>query len=144
MTGKKRHPLVLALAAATLAGALSGCAGLIIGGAAIGAIAAVDRRTTGTQIDDESIELRGAARLREALGGGAHVNINSYNRQVLLTGEVPTEQARQAAQQVISRLDTVRGVVNELAVMPASTLAQRSSDTLITAKVKASFVDDRE
>jgi osmotically-inducible protein OsmY len=134
--------LVLALAMAVLAGTLSACAPLIIGGAAVGAIMAFDRRTSGAQLEDEGIELRGASRLRESMGG-AHVNINSYNRQVLLTGEVPNEQAKQTAEQVVSRVDNVKGIINELAVMANTTLAQRSNDTLITGKVKASLVDDR-
>jgi osmotically-inducible protein OsmY len=133
-----------AFAATAFAGALTGCAPLIIGGAAVGAMVAVDRRTPGTQIDDETIELRGGSRVRDALGAAAHVNVTSYNRQVLLTGEVPSEQARQSAEQIIGRVDNVKGSVNELAVLPASTLGQRSSDALITAKVKASLVDDRE
>jgi osmotically-inducible protein OsmY len=128
--------------AGSLAAALSACAPLVIGGAAVGAMMAFDRRTSGAQIEDEGIELRGASRLREALGG-AHVNITSYNRQVLLTGEVPNEQAKQTAEQVVSRVENVKGIVNELALMANTTLAQRSSDTLITGKVKASIVDDR-
>jgi len=139
-----RSPLVLALAAIALAATLSACAPLIIGGAAVGAIMAFDRRTSGAQLEDEGIELRGASRLREAMRDRAHVNITSYNRQVLLTGEVPNEQLKQTAEQVISGVENVKGIVNELAVMPSTTLAQRSNDTLITGKVKASLVDDRE
>ena len=75
------------------------------------------------------------------MGERVHVNINSFNRQVLLTGEVPNEAAKQTAEQVVSRVDNVRGVVNELAVMGSTTLTQRSSDTLVTAKVRASLVD---
>jgi osmotically-inducible protein OsmY len=142
MTLKKRNPLVLALAAVSLVGALSACAPLIIGGAAV--MIAVDRRTSGAQLEDESIELRGGSRLRDALGDRAHVNITSYNRQVLLTGEVPTEQAKQSAEQIISRVDNVKGIVNELVVGPASTLGPRSSDALVTGKVKASLVDAKE
>jgi osmotically-inducible protein OsmY len=139
----KKTPLVLALAAAALAASLSACAPLIVGGAAVSAMVAVDRRTSGTQVDDETIELKAATRLHE-LGDRAHVNITSYNRQVLLTGEVPSEQAKRQAEQALMRIDNVRGVVNELAVLPPSTLGQRSSDTLITAKVKASFVDEKD
>jgi len=135
--------LVSALVAAALGGALSACAPLIIGGAAMGAMVTFDRRTSGAQLEDEGIELRGASRLRDALGDRAHVNITSYNRQVLLTGEVPNEQAKQSAEQVVSRVDNVKGLVNDLAVMGNTTLAQRSSDTLITGKVKASLVDDK-
>jgi osmotically-inducible protein OsmY len=142
---KNRPTLVLALAIPLLAATLlSACAPLIIGGAAVGAIVAFDRRTPGAQLDDEGIELRAASRLREAMAERAHVNVTSYNRQVLLTGEVPNDQARQTAEQVVSRVDSVRGIVNELAVMPNTTLAQRSADTLITGKVKASLLDDRQ
>ncbi len=139
-----RNPLLVALAAASLVASLGACAPLIVGGMAVGAMVAVDRRTSGAQLEDEGIELRASARLRDALGDRSHFNITSYNRQVLLTGEVPNEQLRQNAEQVISRVDNVKGVVNDLAVLPASTLGQRSADTLITGKVKASLVDDRE
>jgi len=132
------------LAAAALAGALSGCAPLIIGGAAVGAMVTFDRRTSGAQLEDEGIELRAGSRLRDALGDRAHVNINSYNRQVLLTGEVPNENDKQLAEQIATKVDNVKGIVNELAVMGNATLAQRSSDTLVTGKVKASLVDERD
>jgi osmotically-inducible protein OsmY len=143
---KKKLPSLLlsAAAAALLAASLPACAPLVIGGAAVGAMVAFDRRTSGTQIEDETIELRGASAVRQALGDKAHVNVASYNRQVLLTGEVPTEQAKQTAEQTISRVENVKGVVNELAVMGNSTMTQRSSDTLVTAKVKASLVDAKD
>jgi osmotically-inducible protein OsmY len=73
-----------------------------------------------------------------------HVNVTSYNRQVLLTGEVQREQDKQAAEQLVSRVENVKGIVNELAVMGTSSLAQRSADTLTTGKVKAAFVDDKQ
>jgi osmotically-inducible protein OsmY len=130
------------LAAALLGAALAGCAPLIIGGAAVGtALMATDRRTSGAQIDDEAIELRAAMRIREALGDQAHVSVTSYNRQVLLTGEVGSEAARQQAELVAGRVDNVRGVVNELAALPPTTVAQRSADMLVTGKVRASYVD---
>ena len=141
MSPNGKSLLLTSLAAATLVAALSACAPLIIGGAAVGTMVTLDRRTSGAQLDDETIEMRGASRLREALGERVHVNINSFNRQVLLTGEVPNEAAKQTAEQVVSRVDNVRGVVNELAVMGSTTLTQRSSDTLVTAKVRASLVD---
>ena len=141
MSPNGKSLLLTSLAAATLVAALSACAPLIIGGAAVGTMVTLDRRTSGAQLDDETIEMRGASRLREALGDRVHVNINSFNRQVLLTGEVPNEAAKQTAEQVVSRVDNVRGVVNELAVMGSTTLTQRSSDTLVTAKVRASLVD---
>jgi len=136
----------LRLATLTLAATLSGlmltaCAPLIVGGAALGALVASDRRTSGTQIEDESIELRAASRLREAFGERAHINVTSYNRLVLLTGEVPSEQAKQQAEQIASRVENVRSIVNELAVTGVTTLTQRSADALITGQVKASLVD---
>lgn len=136
--------VLASLAAASLAAALSACAPLVLGGAAVGTMVAIDRRTSGAQLEDEGIELRSAARLREALGERGHVSVTSYNRQVLLTGEVPSEQDKQTVEQVVSRVDNVKGIVNDLAVMGNSSLAQRSADTLTTGKVKASLVDDAE
>ena len=141
---RTRRVVGTALAAATLAAVLSACAPLIVGGAVVGGVMAVDRRTAGTQIEDEGIELRAANRIREALGDRAHVNVTSYNRQVLLTGEVATAQDRQAVEQMVSQVENVRSVVNDLAVMPPSTLSQRSTDTFITGKVRASLVDAQD
>ncbi len=133
--------LCTALAAAALAAGLSACAPLIVGGAVVGSMMAVDRRTTGTQVEDEGIELRAANRIREALGDRAHVNVTSYNRQALLTGEVATAQDREAVERIVTGVENVRSVVNDLAVLPNTSLGQRSNDTVITGKVRASFVD---
>lgn len=132
------------LAAAALAAGLSACAPLIVGGAVVGGVMAIDRRTAGTQIEDEGIELRAANRIREALGDRAHFNVTSYNRQALLTGEAATEQDRQTVERIVSQVENVRSVVNDLAVMPSSTLSQRSNDTFITGKVRASLVDAKD
>jgi osmotically-inducible protein OsmY len=137
--------LVLAtVAAAAALLSVSACAPLVVGGAAVGSMVAVDRRTSGTQLEDEGIDLRASARIREALSDRVHVNVNSYNRQVLLTGEVPSEAVKQQVEQIVARVENVKGIVNELGVMGMSTLAQRSSDALVTGKVKASLVDDKE
>ncbi|MBI5276862.1 MAG: BON domain-containing protein [Burkholderiales bacterium] len=134
--------LALVLAGAALAGALSACAPLVVGGAAAGAVlVATDRRTTGIIVEDERIELRASSAMREAFGDRAHVNVSSYNRQVLLTGEVPDEASKQRAEQLAARVENVRGVVNELGVLGITTLQQRSNDVLLTGKVRASFVD---
>ncbi|MBA4256210.1 MAG: transporter [Polaromonas sp.] len=133
-----------ALAVATLTLGLGACAPLVVGGVATGVIVAADRRTSGAQLEDEGIELRAANRLREALGDRGNVNVTSYNRQVLLTGEVPTEDDRLKAEQILSKVDNVRSVLNELAVMPATSLSQRSSDALVTGRVKASVVDAQD
>jgi osmotically-inducible protein OsmY len=136
--------LLATLAASAALLSVSACAPLVVGGAAVGSMVAIDRRTSGIQLEDEGIELRSAARLREALGDRGHVNVNSYNRTVLLTGEVPSERDKQQVEQIVSRVENVKSVVNDLAVMGNSTLAQRSSDALVTGRVKASLVDDKE
>jgi len=143
MTAKRTQSLLLAALGATLAaGALSACAPLLIGGAAVGtALVATDRRTSGAQLEDEGIELRAASRLRDAFGDRAHINVSSYNRQALLTGEVPSEQVKLQAEQIVQQVPNVKGVINELAVLGNTTLTQRSNDVLITGKVKASLVD---
>ncbi len=129
---------------AVLGAVLGACAPIIVGGAVMGTLMATDRRTSGTQVEDEGIELRGASRVRDSLGERGHINVTSYNRQVLLTGEVPAAQDKQLVEQVLSKVENVRGIVNELEVMENSTLSQRSSDALITGKVKASMVDAQD
>jgi osmotically-inducible protein OsmY len=144
MNSKRSTSLSLVLAGALLAGSLAGCAPLIVAGAAGTALMATDRRTSGAQIDDEAIELRASLRLREALGDRVHINVTSYNRQVLLTGEAPTDAMRQQAEQIAARVENVRGIVNEIGVASPTTLPQRSADALITGKVRASLVDAQD
>ncbi|MDE2615523.1 MAG: BON domain-containing protein [Burkholderiales bacterium] len=139
----RRLALVLLLSLLTVAG-LGACAPLLVGGAVMTGLTAADRRTAGSQLEDERIESRGAARLREHLGERVHINITSYNRQVLLTGEVPNEQDKQLAEQVVSRIENVRSIVNELAVLGQSTLTQRSSDALVTGRVKSNLIDAKD
>jgi osmotically-inducible protein OsmY len=135
--------MVLALGAA-LGGALSACAPLMMGGAMMGSMMMTDRRTAGTQIEDEGIELHGASGLRENFGDRVHVNITSYNRQVLLTGEVSSAQEKQQVEQLVSKVQNVRAVVNEIEVLGTTTLTQRTSDALVTGKVKAGMVDAKD
>lgn len=132
------------LAVSGLTAVLSACAPLIVGGAVVGGMMAADRRTTGSQVEDEGIELRASNRLRENFGSRVHVNVTSFNRQVLLTGEVPTADDRQKVEMLVAGVDNVRSVVNDLAVMPNSTLSQRSNDTYITGKVRANLVDAQD
>ena len=134
---------VLALSACLGAG-LGACAPILMGGAVMGSLMATDRRTTGTQVDDEGIELRAASRLREKLGERGHINVVSYNRQVLLTGEMPSAQDKQLAEQVVSRVENVRVIVNDLGIQANTTFSQRSSDVLITGRVKAALVDAKD
>ena len=139
-----RQTALLVCLGATVAVSLTACFPLMVGGAVVGTLVATDRRTSGAQLEDEGIDLRAANRIREGLGDRAHININSYNRQVLLTGEVPTAQDKQTAEQIVSKVDNVRAIVNEIAVLGNTTLGQRSSDSLITAKVKAGLVDAKD
>ena len=140
----KSSLLVKAVSGLLLVCTLGACAPLMIAGVAGTAMVASDRRTSGAQLEDESIELRAKARIRDNLGERVHVNVTSFNRQVLLTGEVTAEKDRQAVVQLVERIENVKAVVNELAVMPLSNLSERSNDLLIVAKVKASFVDSRD
>jgi osmotically-inducible protein OsmY len=131
-------------AAAVLAATLSGCAALVVGGAVGTAMVVTDRRTAGTQLEDQNIELKSRTRVRETVGERGHINITSYNRMVLLTGEVASEADRGAVEQAVGRIEGVRSVVNELAVMGASSLTARSNDAIVTSKVKASFIDAKD
>ncbi len=131
--------------AALLVSALSACVPLVVGGAvAGGSLVAIDRRTSGAQLDDEAIELRAGSRIRSELGTRVRVSVTSYNRQVLLTGEVPNLQDKQLVQQVVSQVDNVAAVVNELAVLNSPSLVERSSDALLTGRVKAMLLDTKD
>ena len=135
----------LAAAAVVAATGLSACAPIIIGGAMLGGtMVFTDRRTSGTQIDDQAIELKVLNRAKEVVGDRGHVSATSFNRMVLITGEVPTDADKVALEQGIARIDGVRSTVNELAVAGSTSLTSRSNDTLLTSKVKASFVDARD
>jgi len=133
------------LAALLVLGILAGCAPVVIGGGAVvSAMVAADRRTAGAQLEDQGIELRTRKRIREVLGDEGHVNVTSYNRQVLLTGEVPTDTARQQVEQMAQEVDNVRSVVNELGVMPNTSFSERSNDTFITGKVRAQILEAKD
>lgn len=135
---KLRLSLGLLLAGSFL---LQGCAPILVTGAAAGALMATDRRSSGMYLEDENIEWRVFARLRGDFTG-AHVNATSYNRRVLLTGEVPTEQMKQQVEQAVRGVLNVRDVVNELQVAGASSFASRGNDALITSNVKARMVNN--
>ena len=135
----------LLLASLALSAGLAGCAPLLLGGAAVGgALMYTDRRTSGTQVEDEAIELKGTNRLRERLGATAHLNVTSYNRIVLVTGEVPAETDRAVVDEVMGKVENVRSVVNETVVAGASSMTARSNDLIITGKVKAALLDVRD
>lgn len=139
---------VLLLALAAGAGSLVGCVPvpLLMGGAAVtgSVLVASDRRTAGTVVEDNGIQLKASNRINESLGERGHINVTSYNRQVLLTGEVPSEQDRQLVEKIVSNVENVRSVLNELAVLGNSTLSQRTSDSVVTSRVKANLLDAKD
>ncbi len=139
----RRTGATLVLLGSTLV-ALTGCFPLAVGGAVMTGMVATDRRTAGTVVEDEGIELRAASRIRENLGERAHVNVTSYNRQVVLTGEVPSVQDKQLVEQIVAGVDNVRHIVDEIGVMGNSSLQQRSSDALVTGRVKAGLIDAKD
>ncbi len=138
--------LSLTLTAAVLASTLTtGCAPLLIGGAMMGGVSvATDRRTSGAQLEDQTIEVKAGARVREQLGEKVHVSINSYNRTVLITGEANSEEARARLDGIVSGVENVQKVLNEVEVLAASSLSSRANDTVIAGKVKAQFIDARD
>ncbi|TXI72266.1 MAG: BON domain-containing protein [Limnohabitans sp.] len=131
---------------ATVAGVslLSGCAPLVVGGAVVGGLVAVDRRTSGTQLEDEAIELKVANAVNKELGERVHLNVTSYNRRVLLTGEVRNDADRSRATLLAQSQENVKDVVNDLAIGAPSSLSQRTKDTVTTGQVKAAFVDAKD
>ncbi|WP_159911558.1 BON domain-containing protein [Pantoea sp. 18069] len=146
MKFKIHRAVCSSLAVVLLGGALSACVPLVVGGGMVaGTLVAVDRRTAGTQVEDETIEVKAANRIRETLGDKARINVTSYNRQVLLTGEVGNETDKQTLGRLVESVDNVRAVVNEATVAPfTATLSQRSGDTFITGKVRASLMDAKD
>jgi len=140
-----RHTSALIAGVLVAASALSACAPLIVGGAMLGGtLMATDRRTSGAQVEDQAIELKSLNRIRDLLGERGHVSTTSYNRLVLITGEVQSEADKAAVEQTVTRLENVRSVVNELEIMGAPSLTSRSNDAIVTSKVKATFVDARD
>ena len=135
---------VLAGVLAATAVGLSGCLPLVVGGAVMGGMVATDRRTSGTYVEDEGIEIKAALRIRERLGERVHINVTSYNRQVLLTGEAPSAQDKQLVEQVVAQVENVRNTVSEISILGNSTLTQRSSDAVVTGRVRAKLLDARD
>lgn len=145
MTRLTFRPARLRWAAALLTiASLSACAPLVLGGAVGGAFMATDRRTSGIQLEDQTIELKVSNRIKEAIGDQGHINVNAYNRRVLLTGEVPNDADRAAAQQAAAAVENVDLVYNELMVSLNSSFSTRANDVLLASKVKATLVDARD
>ena len=137
LAARLRNTIVIALCLPVLAG----CFGAAAVGVGAGALMIADRRNSETYIADEGIELRAGNRIREKYGDKVHVNVTSYNRMILLTGEVPGAEIKADAEKLASAVPNVKTISNELAIAGPSSFGGRSNDTYITSKVKARFVD---
>ena len=137
----RRASLALVFLGSTV-GTLTACLPLVMGGAVVTGIVATDRRTTGSVIEDEGIELRSASRIRDNLGERAHVNVTSFNLTVLVTGEVPSEQTKTEVADAIRAIASVKNVVNELVIGGNTAYTARANDTLITTNVKTRFINN--
>ncbi len=146
---KKLHrprlrPLIwIALLSASVL-SLSGCFPLAAGGAIMTGFVAADRRSAGAQLEDQNIEIKAGNQIRQTIGERAHINITSYNRQVLISGEVPSAQDQARAEQLVKAVDNVSIVLNELAVMGNTTLTERSNDVITAGRIKAAVFDAQD
>jgi osmotically-inducible protein OsmY len=125
----------------TLLPMLQGCVPVVAAGVTTGVLATFDRRSLGAQTEDETIEWKASSRVSEKFGDKVHINYTSYNRKVLLTGEVPSAEIKSEAEAIVSAVTNVQGVYNELAIGVITAYSARSNDAYITSKVKGRFVD---
>lgn len=130
------------LAAVALASQITACVPVIVGGAAVGGAMAADRRTAGVYVEDENIKLKASKNIETTLGEDVHVNITSFKGNVLLTGEVPDENAKIKAENIVKTIESVRNVTNELTVGFNTPISSRTNDAYLTSKVKAQFVSE--
>ena len=122
---------------------LTGCFTAVVGGAAAGTAMATDSRTSGVYIEDQNIEIKASQQVRKSLGEEAHINVTSYNLNVLLTGEVPNEAAKAEAERITKSVESVKNITNEIVVGPKTSISDRANDTYITSKVKAKFIAEK-
>jgi len=125
-----------------LAPLMQGCVEMAVVGAGVAVMAAADRRTVGAQTEDQEIEVRGESRIGDRFGDKVHVNVTSYNRNVLLTGEAPDAATKAEMEKIVREITNVRGVVNEIQIGALSSYSARGNDSYLTSKVKARFVDN--
>ncbi|TAH49516.1 MAG: BON domain-containing protein [Betaproteobacteria bacterium] len=142
-TGTARRKLLLGIVAAAALPMLQACFPVVATGVGAGAAMVSDRRTSGTYVEDEAIEWKSGSRISEHFGSNTHVNVTSFNRNALLTGEVPNDNTRAEVERLVAGVANVKGIVNELVVGPTSSLTARGNDTLITSNVKARMVDSQ-
>lgn len=138
------RPLAAALLCGAVVTSLQGCIEMAVGSAVMGTLAATDRRTFGAQTEDKAILVKGERRVSNLVGDDAHVNLTSFNRKVLLTGEVRDDAMKSAVEREVTGIEGVQSIVNDLEVMGPSSFTSRSNDSLITGRVKAAFVDAKD
>lgn len=132
---------------ALIVSALQGCVAVVATTAAGGVLVAEDRRTNAAMLEDESLELKTQRRISEKFDqyrDTIHTNITSYNRNLLITGEVPSEEVKDGIGKILKETDNVRNVTNELVSAAPTSIGSRSNDTLITSKVKSRFIEARK
>jgi len=139
----KQNMLKLILSVALIS-QITACVPVVVGGAAATGAMAADRRTSGIYVEDENIELKAVKKMETNLGEDAHVNVTSYNRNVLLTGEVPVAESRSKAESLVREVTNIRSITNEITVGSKSSIGSRSNDTYITSKIKAQFVTENK
>lgn len=144
MNALKINTIAKLIAAAILSTQLIACVPAVVGGAAAGGAIAADRRTSGIYVEDENIELKAVKFMETTLGDQAHVNVTSYNRNVLLTGEVPDDKAKASAEAFVKSIENVRNITNEIAIGPKTDISSRSNDTYLTSKIKTKFVTENQ
>ncbi len=145
MNSRTGRACLLALGMATMASQLGGCFfPVVVGAVGAGAYSATDRRSIGAQTDDKVIASRTASRIEEALSDRSHINVNSFNRKVLLTGEVPDQASKDKATQIAKAVDSVASVVNDLEIGGMTPSSGRNNDAYLTGKVKTELVSRKD
>ena len=136
--------LALGLALLSTLLSISACFPLMAGGAVMTGFVAVDRRTSGAMLEDQSIELKIGSRIRDALGEKVHISVTSYNRKVLLTGEAPDQQDKERAGEIAKNIDNITSVWNEVGVTSITTLTERTNDLVMAGRIKADLIDAKD
>jgi osmotically-inducible protein OsmY len=143
MNMHKLRLLALMVVFPMVAGVLSGCVAAVVGGAGTAVLVGEDRRTVGTVTEDQGIELKAANRINDKYKD-AHINLTSFSRMVLITGEVIDAPAKAEIEKIVRAVENVRGVYNEVTIGGVTPLSARANDSFITSKVKARFVDEQK
>lgn len=136
------HVMTRILVTVAVVSQLAACVPVVVGGAAAGGVMAADRRTSGTYIEDQGIEIKAEKAISDQLGDNVHANVTSFNRNVLITGEAFNEDSKAKAESIAKTIENVRSITNELVVAPSSSMSGRSNDAYITSKVKANMVSE--